>query len=287
MFPQGQNGLRRPASVLSLSSYQREQRDSALMMQTPRTAALTQRASMAELPSLAQRSSMAELNSLARRSPHIIEESPTLARHTSIKVASRKPSLPSPIFPSTDRSITPGKTSPAQITNLVETTYALSVMAYSMEFDLVYLLRIRPRSPFLQESELRDENLFTKVLASFGMPNPELSFEPNMHLSALRATNGFLYNNENDPEDDQVGYQTGVILPLVQDKDRRMGAIAAANGQDAPDFSTCRSGILLAAYSFKRQVVDEDMLNQMKELGTGIREVLLKVDGYLDGGMLG
>lgn len=172
------------------------------------------------------------------------------------------------------------------ISQLIETNYALSVMAYSLDFDLVYLLRVRPRSPFLTEEFLHGDNLYTKVLASFGMPTPEPTFDAELHLKALRSEEGIIYANTNPPDSDDVGFRVGILLPLVQDRGRKNSAVTTSTDGTLVEGFGCRSGIVLGAFSGKDKDVDERMLCKIKEFGRGMREVLLRVDGYIDGGML-
>ena len=137
-----------------------------------------------------------------------------------------------------------------------EISLATSIIARSLCFDLVYLLRVCPIRPDICDSELSGHGLHTQILASHGMPEPEPAFDGTLHLRALRSDGGLVYSNQNKvPKDKGCGYQIGVLLPLHREHED----IDWYEGGGGPDTSPlhgivtksplCRGGIVLCAFT--------------------------------------
>jgi hypothetical protein len=186
--------------------------------------------------------------------------------------------------------------SPGPVTSFAEASFATSLIARNLGYDLVYLLRIRPNRTHYTESQLKQAgHLGTRVLVSYNMPDPEPVFDPSLHLRALRSDGGLIYHNPNQPESDQddVGYSLGVLLPLLRDgvnEPRPESGISEDDYQMSPEATAaltharvnCRGGVVLAAFKkcpgpdagFGAQEV---ML--LREYGSAMRDIFINADG--------
>jgi len=142
-----------------------------------------------------------------------------------------------------------------------EASFATSIIARSLGFDLVYLLRVCPIRPDICDSELSGHGLHTQILASHGMPEPEPAFDGTLHLRALRSDGGLVYSNQNKvPKDEGCGYQVGVLLPLHREHGDFDWYKGGGGGGAVPlslsplqgivtKSPLCRGGIVLCAFT--------------------------------------
>lgn len=168
-----------------------------------------------------------------------------------------------------------------------EASFATSIIARSLGFDLVYLLRVCPIRPDICDSELSGHGLHTQILASHGMPEPEPAFDGTLHLRALRSDGGLVYSNQNKvPKDEGCGYQIGILLPLHREHEDFDWYEGSA---DTPSLSLlhgiitksplCRGGIVLCA--FTRAMSESSPFSSQKvklfrELGGELWETLFQ-----------
>lgn len=100
---------------------------------------------------------------------------------------------------------------------------ATKMLAKALGVSLVYLvaLDLIPSSPTL------------RVLAAHGLSNPAPSFDPALHLKALRAPEGgLLYRNPRySPEGEGLGYAQGMLIPILEV--RRVGYCLCAYTKEA------------------------------------------------------
>jgi len=166
-------------------------------------------------------------------------------------------------------------TSPDSITSMVEATYATSLIARSLDYDFVYLLRVTSThtytSPLVPiDPNLRKSEISTKVLVAHGLPDPPPIFDGGLHLRALRSIGGLIFQNpvrEDSEDEDDVGYQLGILLPLVRDceceENESMG------------------GIVLAAFARKacaEPALRADEVRFLREFGEALRDIFVKAD---------
>lgn len=182
--------------------------------------------------------------------------------------------------------------SPGPITSMAEASFATSIIARSLDYDLVYLLRVSPVR--CHEMQLYDDqtvspidNMYTKILVAHGLPDPLPTFDANLHLRALRSVGGLVYQNPaRSHEEDDVGFRLGILLPLLRDgsepADEGYCSATAINGgfQGA---DTCTGGIVLAAFTKKEdregnQPFTADEVRCLREFGEAMKDILLRVD---------
>ena len=86
---------------------------------------------------------------------------------------------------------------------------ACKMLAKALGFSLVYLVAL-DLTPGVAPT--------LKVLASHGLTNPAPSFDPALHLKALRAPEGgLLYRNPRfDPTGDTTAYASGLMIPILE-----------------------------------------------------------------------
>ena len=98
-----------------------------------------------------------------------------------------------------------------------EASFAAALVAGSLGYDFLYLLRFSPVGKDLSEGDVTNAREFkTKVLVSYGMPNPRPSFDPALHLRALRAPSGLIYQYSNPiAGDNPVEYEFGLLLSVA------------------------------------------------------------------------
>lgn len=176
---------------------------------------------------------------------------------------------------------------------MAEASFATSIIARSLNYDLVYLLRVSPiRRP---EMKLYDDqtitpvdNMYTKILVAHGLPDPLPTFDANLHLRALRSVGGLVYQNPaKSDEDDDVGFRLGILLPLLRDGsepvDEGYCSVTTINGGLQSGASTCTGGIVLAAFTRKEdkdasQPFTADEVRCLREFGEAMKDILLRVD---------
>lgn len=182
--------------------------------------------------------------------------------------------------------------SPGPITSMAEASFATSIIARSLNYDLVYLLRVSPvRCPEMQLYEDRIispvDNMYTKILVAHGLPDPLPTFDANLHLRALRSVGGLVYQNPaRSHEEDDVGYRLGILLPLLRDGSEPIdegycSATTINGGFQSAD--TCTGGIVLAAFTRKEdregnQPFTADEVRCLREFGEAMKDILLRVD---------
>lgn len=171
-----------------------------------------------------------------------------------------------------------------------EASFVISIIARSLRFDLVYLLRVCPIRPDINESELAGHGLHTEVLVSHGMPDPEPVFDGTLHLRALRSDGGLLYSNQNKvPKDEGCGYQLGILLPVYREHGGRdsCGSAGAghANTVTSPPVQShlassplSRAGIVLCAFTRESISFSSEELRLFRQFGGALRDVLFKTE---------
>lgn len=185
--------------------------------------------------------------------------------------------------------------SPGPITSLAEPSFATSIIARSLNYDFVYLLRVSPVTsqeprilPF--EQEYAGDNFHTKVLVAHGLPNPLPVFDANLHLRALRSVGGLVYQNPAKSRDeDDVGFRSGILLPLLRDgidnsPDEGYSSATTTTGKGFQQSETaCTGGIVLAAFTRKDgrdslPPFTADEVRCLREFGEAMKDILLRVD---------
>lgn len=172
--------------------------------------------------------------------------------------------------------VTVPESPPAKPSTLSEAAFATSLIARSLNYDLVYLLRVYVAPPETQDQYIPYSplppapSITTKVMVSHGLPDPPPVFDAALHLRALRSLGGLVYKNpiqEGDEEADTVGYRTGILLPLSRE---------AGGG-----------GVVLAAFSGTERGEGEgdgegangEEVKFLKEFGETMGDVLMGADG--------
>ncbi|RPA89878.1 hypothetical protein L873DRAFT_1783462 [Choiromyces venosus 120613-1] len=185
--------------------------------------------------------------------------------------------------------------SPRPITSLAESSFATSIIAQSLNYDFVYLLRVSPVTPqepriLPIEPEYAGDNFHTKVLVAHGLPSPLPVFDPNLHLRALRSAGGLVYQNPAKSQDeDDVGFRSGILLPLLRDgidngPDEGYSSATTVTGQGFQQSeTTCTGGIVLAAFIRKVErdsspPFTADEVRCLREFGEAMKDILLRVD---------
>ncbi|KAA8915004.1 hypothetical protein FN846DRAFT_2794 [Sphaerosporella brunnea] len=177
--------------------------------------------------------------------------------------------------------------SPGSITSMVEATYATSLIARSLDYDFVYLLRVTstaaPDSPLIPIDPYREKiAISTRVLVAHGLPDPPPIFDPSLHLRALRSVGGLIFQNpvREDSDKDDVGYQLGILLPLARDCRDGVGV--------GGDKAKCIGGIVLAAFARKacaEPAFRADEVRFLREFGEAMRDILVKADRSFKAGV--
>lgn len=182
--------------------------------------------------------------------------------------------------------------SPGPITSMAEASFATSIIARSLDYDLVYLLRVSPvRCPEMQlyddQTITPVDNMYTKILVAHGLPDPLPTFDASLHLRALRSIGGLVYQNPaKSHEEDDVGFRLGILLPLLRDGNEPIdegyfSATTPNGGFQGAD--TCTGGIVLAAFTRKEdkeasQPFTADEVRCLREFGEAMKDILLRVD---------
>lgn len=98
-----------------------------------------------------------------------------------------------------------------------EASFAAALVAGSLGYDFLYLLRFTPIDRAASEDGSTVVQKFdTELLVSHGLPTPEPYFDPTLHARALRATRGLIYQNPSPASSaGAVDYEFGVLLPVV------------------------------------------------------------------------
>lgn len=176
---------------------------------------------------------------------------------------------------------------------MAEASFATSIIARSLNYDLVYLLRVSPiRRPEMKLYEDQTmtpvDNMYTKILVAHGLPDPLPTFDANLHLRALRSVGGLVYQNPaKSAEEDDVGFRLGILLPLLRDGsepvDEGYCSATTINGGFQTASDTCTGGIVLAAFTRKEgkeasQPFTADEVRCLREFGEAMKDILLRVD---------
>ncbi|KAH0553420.1 hypothetical protein GP486_006510 [Trichoglossum hirsutum] len=189
--------------------------------------------------------------------------------------------------------------SPGPVSSLTEAGFALSLIAGTLNYDLVYLLRVRPNPSWKGTEFTEFDSLSTRILVAHGLPKPEPVFDPFIHLRALRSEGGVIYQNPNQASsgaDDDLGYGVGVLLPLLRDGVDELPLICTtdADGAEQEDaerkaltaakieaYSSCKGGVVLAAFK-KQPSPGHDFSNEevayLREMGRGMKDIFIKGD---------
>jgi hypothetical protein len=177
--------------------------------------------------------------------------------------------------------------SPGSITSMVEATYATSLIARSLDYDFVYLLRVTSSPaidfPLIPIDPYREKvSISTRVLVAHGLPDPPPIFDASLHLRALRSVSGLIFQNpvREDSDRDDVGYQLGILLPLARD----CGDGVGMGGEN----SKCIGGIVLAAFARKacsEPAFRADEVRFLREFGEAMRDILVKADRSFKAGV--
>ncbi|KAH0545081.1 hypothetical protein FGG08_000852 [Glutinoglossum americanum] len=197
----------------------------------------------------------------------------------------------------------PHPRSPGPVSSLAEAGFALSLIAGTLNYDLVYLLRVRPNPGWDEYNEF--DSLSTRILVAHGLPQPEPVFDPFIHLRALRSEGGVIYQNPNQGSgggDDDLGYGVGVLLPLLRDNIDELPLICTTNADDTEQedaerkaltaakieaYSNCKGGVVLAAFK-KRPGPGHDFNNEevsyLREMGCGMKDIFIKGDAMESSG---
>lgn len=164
-----------------------------------------------------------------------------------------------------------------------EASFAMSLIARSLGFNLVYLLRVSPIRPDIFDNELAGHGLHTEVLVSYGMPQPEPVFDSALHLRALRSDGGLMYSNQNKvPKDQGCGYQLGILLPLHRDESlppcAKAGSYhAGARSRILTSPPPCRGGIVLCAFTRSGgEAFSPEEVRLFREFGAALWDVLFQ-----------
>ncbi len=99
-----------------------------------------------------------------------------------------------------------------------EASFAAALVAGSLGYDFLYLLRFTPIDRAASNDGSTVMAKFdTELLVSHGLPTPEPYFDPTLHARALRATRGLIYQNPTLASSaGAVDYEFGVLLPVVR-----------------------------------------------------------------------
>ncbi|KAI5796559.1 hypothetical protein EDC01DRAFT_614420, partial [Geopyxis carbonaria] len=186
---------------------------------------------------------------------------------------------------------------PHTITSTAEANFATSLIARSLNYDLVYLLRVTvtptPPSPLLPNNPYAPRNtVTTRILVAHGLPNPAPVFDANLHLRALRSVGGLIYQNpaRSGELSDDVGYQVGILLPLVKDSDSDHKSIDERGLERGNAKAGNGGGIVLAAFARKQEdqegkdaaepstAFTADEVRFLQEFGEAMKDILVKAD---------
>ena len=181
-------------------------------------------------------------------------------------------------------------TAPGSIMSITEATFAISLIARSLDYDFVYLLRVASATNATSPSHRRRETTHTptptvtaRILVAHGLPNPPPVFDANLHLHALRSLGGLIFQNpvtENSKEDN-VGYQSGILLPLCRDSVDGIPLEGGDSGGVA--WSNVGGGIVLAAFAQKAAANSHvpfrvEEVKFLTEFADAMRDILVRAD---------
>ena len=169
-----------------------------------------------------------------------------------------------------------------------EAKQLLTLAAQDFCWDFAYVLRVLPGlSPTTMESPQDEfDSRYTELVISHGGPDPLPIFSHTLHLRALRSAGGLIYRDNSDKEtgSSQVGYKTGVMLPLSRDdddddddEDRIITDVTAKNKSLEECSSGCQVGIILGA--FRRLAPlgydpSDEEVGKLRDAGYMIRDVM-------------
>ncbi|GEM12238.1 GAF domain containing protein [Rhodotorula toruloides] len=105
---------------------------------------------------------------------------------------------------------------------------ATKMLAKSLELELVYLAAL----DIALASSIDSSVSPLRILSSHGLPHPPPSFDPALHLKALRAPEGgLIYKNPRYSPSAAASYASGVMLPVLEV--RRVGFVLCAYSRKA------------------------------------------------------
>lgn len=106
---------------------------------------------------------------------------------------------------------------------VAEASFAAALVAGSLGYDFLYLLRFSPVDGGTVDKGLTEGGMYnTEVLISHGMPHPIPYFDPALHLRALHASRGLVYQNPNSvAAGGTFEYEFGLLFPVVHSDTER------------------------------------------------------------------
>jgi hypothetical protein len=183
--------------------------------------------------------------------------------------------------------------SPGSQPRLSEAKFATALIARSLDYDFVYLLRVTslstPDSPLVPIDRYRPKTAInTKVLVAHGLPDPPPKFDAALHLRALRSQGGLVFQNPvSGGERDEVGFQVGIMLPLAREGGCNHQYQVECTSEQ-PDACTgdgeVDGGIVLAAFSAKAAATNmeypirPDEVKFLREFGDAMKDIFVMAD---------
>ncbi|GJN92025.1 hypothetical protein Rhopal_005053-T1 [Rhodotorula paludigena] len=110
---------------------------------------------------------------------------------------------------------------PREVQKMFDT--AVRMLAKSLELELVYIASL-DLATLANEGTLATTGSKLRILASHGLPHPPPSFDPALHLKALRAPEGgLIYKNPRFVPSATSSYAAGILIPVLEV--RRLGYV--------------------------------------------------------------
>lgn len=164
-----------------------------------------------------------------------------------------------------------------------EATSSLCLLALNLDYDLIYLLRVRSLgSPNYGGDQ---QSIATQLLFSRGMPDPCPAFNAPLHLQALKSAGGLIYENrEQDLSHDPIVFTSGLITPIVRDDPP---STAVHEGQSIPSCEgvgnfpadeDCMGGVVLAVFKKQpggRDDFSPDVVDSIARAGHALKTLLV------------
>ena len=139
---------------------------------------------------------------------------------------------------------------------------ASKLIAQTLGLDFVYLLHLITASAVLLDGAVSAPSSSSisdyKVLGSYGMPDPEPTFDVPLHQRALGSRAGFVYRNPVEAADvsskkDSAEFEIGILLPLWHDDDDDSTGDTSGRKGESSDNEQRRvsggSGVVLAGFA--------------------------------------
>ncbi|GAA6006967.1 hypothetical protein JCM10207_009154 [Rhodosporidiobolus poonsookiae] len=110
---------------------------------------------------------------------------------------------------------------------------AVKMLAKALDIELVYLASL----DLTLADAASSSSVKLRILSSFGLPVPPPSFDPALHLKALRAPEGgLLYKNPRFSPESPAAYASGILIPVLEV--RRTGYVLCGyTRKEARDFA--------------------------------------------------